>query len=286
MATGFETWLTGYAAGKISDTLLKLLREDTLFQKLHKAIDEWKKELPQEASISSSYALFPNNPPARKDEDSKARKALQDRFKAKQIPTEEEWFGALIEQWRYVKKTLKDDAQALFQLEEEKAEPYLKDLAERLKRACNTDDAMRNQTMMDHLELIIRLITKFVEEDHKPKPENLKIDDLHEDHKALLKHLFDHQGDCMIGSAKGEYDCLWVPGYIMDMQWGWERTPAEVRASGKDAGDRNERLRWIYVVEEMVEMGLLKPVENKNRHYTMTLHGLRLAKALPDQKSA
>ncbi len=103
------------------------------------------------------------------------------------------------------------------------------------------------------------------------KRESLTEEPLSDYEMKLLIRLHEFQSPCKIASAKGEYECLWVPGFAMDMQWGWERTPEEAELSGKPIGDRKNRLHWIFTVKQLVAKGLLK--ETENNHYELTDKG-------------
>lgn len=107
------------------------------------------------------------------------------------------------------------------------------------------------------------------------KNETPKDNSLSEYESKLLLRLFNYQSPCKIASAKGEFECLWVPGDICDMQWGWERTQAEVELSRKSRGDRDSRLHWILVVKQLVEKGYL--IETESKLFELTEAGLKAA---------
>lgn len=117
----------------------------------------------------------------------------------------------------------------------------------------------------------------------RPRPLAKKVSDvaLSDDERKLVERIFEFDGRCKIEAPRGEFECLWVPGVFGDMQWGWERTAVEAAASGKDRGDRNSRLRWIHVVEDLVENGVLIQLANKQnlkrRIYELTPLGQRIA---------
>jgi TIR domain len=107
---------------------------------------------------------------------------------------------------------------------------------------------------------------------------------LSEDEEALVLRLFRFSGRCMIGAAHGEYECLWVPGDVMDMQWGWERTLQEAQESGKAVGDRVERMRWIFVTRDLAARNLLaelpKQEGQRSTLYELTQEGWRAGYAI------
>ena len=104
------------------------------------------------------------------------------------------------------------------------------------------------------------------------------------DEADVISELFKYKGLCKIGAAQGEHECLWMPGFLCDMQWGWERLPEYAKESGKTIGSREERLRWIFVVRDLVNRGLLQELpKDKPRHstyYELTEQGWRTGLAL------
>ena len=110
---------------------------------------------------------------------------------------------------------------------------------------------------------------------------------LERDHEDLLLALYKYEGKCAIAAPVGEYECLWVPSFLIPMQWGWERTPAEAEISGKPRGNRTERLRWLFVVEDLVERGFLEETSapqveetRARRVFELTKDGQRFAYTL------
>lgn len=81
--------------------------------------------------------------------------------------------------------------------------------------------------------------------------------------KILLLRLYDHQGTCVIGKPKGgQQEYLWVPGHGMDMQWG--------------AASNDDRLSWIYTVQELLKSGLLEETK-REKEYQLTDLGENVA---------
>jgi hypothetical protein len=109
-----------------------------------------------------------------------------------------------------------------------------------------------------------------------PSDEDVALD---EDHEKLLLRLYEYEGKCAISAPTGEYECLWVPGFITSMQWGWERTPQEAAISGKPRGNRTERMHWLFVVKDLVERGFLQETSTP-QVFELTTDGQRLAYTL------
>lgn len=90
-------------------------------------------------------------------------------------------------------------------------------------------------------------------------------DALSDDERSLVLELYKYGPRCKIAAARGEFECLWVPGALgIAMQWGWERHPEEQAASGKVAGSRDERLKWIFVAKDLLARGYLVELGKKN----------------------
>jgi hypothetical protein len=110
----------------------------------------------------------------------------------------------------------------------------------------------------------------------QPSDEDVALD---EDHEKLLVRLYEYEGKCAISAPTGEYECLWVPGFVTSMQWGWERTPQEAAISGKPRGNRTERMHWLFVVKDLVERGFLQETSTP-QVFELTTDGQRLAYTL------
>jgi nucleoside phosphorylase len=85
---------------------------------------------------------------------------------------------------------------------------------------------------------------------------------LTEPERMLLLRLYDFQGTCLIRKAKGEQESLWVPGDLMDMQWG--------------ASSEDDRLGWIQTVGTLRQRGLLAQTKVENE-YELTALGENIA---------
>lgn len=265
MISGLEGWLFGYVGTKLADRVLELLRGDKLTVDLHRAAHKWAAELPAVAGLASTNALFPSHIP---DNELKERPYLADlrrELKNSKIPTEGCWSNALFEQWQYVRANIADP-QNFFLLSEEAALSHLKPLAAKLSMVCSQHEALFRATT-------VTLLRKILEQGDNNQKDILSV--LTKDQQSLLRRLYQHKGLCRIAAAKGEYECLWVPGAICNMQWGWERTPVECELSGKSSGSRQERLHWIFVVKDLVDAGIFEV--QADGYYEFTEKGWRIA---------
>lgn len=129
-------------------------------------------------------------------------------------------------------------------------------------------------------EVVDRIETLLLEKTPAPISNDKPKEELTQDEIMLLIRLYDYQSPCKIAAAKGEFESLWVPGDICDMQWGWERTPSEVELSGKPRGNRSRRLDWIFTVKQLVERKYLKPMNEPKNWFELTEEGNMLAHKL------
>ncbi len=275
MPAGIEEWVFGYVGEKLADKILYMFRGDKFSSDLHSAVDQWSKKLPSGARLASTEALFPSHLSDSELEDRQSLIRLRSTIRGSVAPTGADWEAALIEQWQYVRKHVQEP-QAFFTLSESEATTHLGDLAKQLAVVCAQHEPLFRSTAM----ILLREILSEIKEG-RPKDTTGPNDRLlTEDHKKLLQRLYKFDGCCGIWAAKGEYECLWVPGLICHMQWGWERTAGEAQLSGKVVGDRTKRLHWIYVVESLVEGGLLQSVAGEKGLFELTKQGWRVAHEL------
>ena len=270
---GFEVWLLGYAGTKALDRLLIMVRGDPFIRSLHKEIEIWANELPDGAILGSTNALFPSHIPDELLDKRPQLLRLRASFQKSLIPSEEQWRVALFEQWNAVRET-GPGLQEFFNLEEDVAAAHISALAKRLDTVCVKQEDLFKVSIMSLVRDIQEQLTKF------PKETEATLDNLEDDHIKLIARISQYEGLCAIRRAPGEYECLWVPGQAMDMQWGWERTPAEVELSGKPRGSRIERMHWIGVVTTLVGFGVLEQTPDDNTAYKLTQLGWKFARQI------
>lgn len=274
MATGLEGWLFGYAGTKLADRILEKLRGDKLTSDLHEAVDKWASELPATAELGYSHALFPSHI---SDDDLGNRPGLahlRALIRVPTIPRSEDWKIALLEQWRHVRQSV-PEPQSFFRITENEALKYLDSLSRRLSTVCAQHESLFRATTID---LLREILAKF---DDADADLGVAVErTLSSDQKKLIRRLSQYEGLCKIAPAKGEYECLWVPGPFMDMQWGWERAPGEAELSGRPRGSRGNRLHWIYVVKDLVAAGILQEQGDEKGIFALTEQGWRVAHSL------
>jgi hypothetical protein len=131
------SWAVGYVATKSANSLLERIFDVGAYGEIQAAATKWASDLP-ESIRTPSQALFDIESDIESTE-----KSSQSRNKLKQailelhkIPTEGEWFEALVESWEFKKSRLGMDANAFFQLDRSVAEEHLRKLAQAIFAAC------------------------------------------------------------------------------------------------------------------------------------------------------
>lgn len=272
-------WLLGYAGEKVADRFLEAIRGDKFFAALWSAVKTWAKALPPGAELASAAALFVAPDSNSGLESRPALAHLRELMQQASAPTRDDWEGALLEQWKYVKTTVKDP-QNFFSIPEPEALGHIRRLASQLAVVCEQQEKLSRPTAIKLLREILSEVQKTQSGAHRANAARLTLT---EDQAKLLRRLHRYDGRCGVWAAKGEYESLWVPGDMFNMQWGYERTAEEARLSGKAAGDRNNRLKWIDVVDDLVKAGLLTALPDGL--FELTKEGWQVANTLPkDQK--
>jgi cellulose synthase operon protein C len=128
-------WIVGYAGSTALDKILKTIWGPNLDKALLQQVTEWMEQLPSEQSVSTPEALFPAQKP---DEDLQDRPSLLEIRRllgSSNLPSEDLWHRALVEQWHSVRK-LSGELQAFFQCDPNVASEQLSSLAKRLHVTC------------------------------------------------------------------------------------------------------------------------------------------------------
>jgi tetratricopeptide (TPR) repeat protein len=141
------SWAIGYTLTK---GLNRFLAHKTLASNLQKAFKQWAKNLPSEAHI------YPDSDFATIEQDADPLRqpllcALRNTLLDNHIPTESQWFDALLEQWRSVPKDNLEEKQRFFGLPEETAQNHLTLLAKALADECAKYDQLFKTGAIDLL---------------------------------------------------------------------------------------------------------------------------------------
>lgn len=159
------SWAISFALntmGKITLERFKGLNSD-----LVKAVEKWKSGLPDELHFTSE-ALFS---PLESEEDIEQfphRYSLIESFKKLHIPSQQIWFNALFEQWKFVKERI-NDAQPFFLQPHHQAEEQLKLLSVQLESVCKKNQELFQGTVLEDLSSIKDLIKNSHHEKHSKR---------------------------------------------------------------------------------------------------------------------
>jgi fido (protein-threonine AMPylation protein) len=127
------SWAVGFAATKTANTLVEKIFDVGAYGDIQKAAMEWAAELPEDIR-TPSQALFDVEAI---EQSSQSRSKLKEIIlELHKVPTEEEWFDALIESWEFKRKQLGTDANSFFQLRRPAAEQHLRRLSQAIFTAC------------------------------------------------------------------------------------------------------------------------------------------------------
>ncbi|SQH77965.1 protein of unknown function [Shewanella benthica] len=143
----FESWLFGYAANQIADQIRNVFGGNKLLKELRKTIEEWANELPYDASLACSEALFPQ--PLQLDDTSSipALSVLRNKLQRTTIPERQDWHNALMEQWERVRGNI-DSPQPFFTISEDEASQLISLLSEQLVTTCSSQQEYFNNTAL------------------------------------------------------------------------------------------------------------------------------------------
>jgi fido (protein-threonine AMPylation protein) len=129
------TWALGYVASQGASMLLKRIFDMGAYDEIQAAAVKWSSNLPEEIRTPSEALLEID--PAEFEEASVSRNKLKRTIlELHNVPTEEEWFDALIEAWEFKRNELGPDANTFFQLEKSVAEEHIRKLAAAIFAAC------------------------------------------------------------------------------------------------------------------------------------------------------
>ena len=130
------TWAIGYTASKSATALISKIFDDGAYSKIREAAREWSQELPGEirTPVESLFDIVTIEPD--KGIGSHSQKLKSAILELNTVPTEEEWFDALMESWEFKREQLGRDGNAFFRLPRSEAAAHLHGLAEAIFAAC------------------------------------------------------------------------------------------------------------------------------------------------------
>jgi transcription elongation GreA/GreB family factor len=137
--------ILGWLVKRSADTALQAALKQTLARRLQASADAWRKSLPRELK---GHELWPEALLNLADSDinpNSARTALRAAL-AERVPTEQEWFDALMERWRELHA--QDGGAEFFAQDEECAGSHLRGLARGMQRCCAQEPALVLPTLI------------------------------------------------------------------------------------------------------------------------------------------
>ena len=130
------SWAVGYVATKGANALLERIFDVGAYGEIQAAATKWSSDLP-ESIRTPSQALFDIESDIKSEQSSLSRNKLKQAIlELHKVPTEREWFDALVESWEFKRSRLGPDANAFFQLDRSVAEEHLRKLAQAIFAAC------------------------------------------------------------------------------------------------------------------------------------------------------
>lgn len=140
---GWGTFVLEWAAHRSADTLLEPLtnafRQDPLVKNMTAAVQRWMESLPADAQIASCEPIFPSRLADSELGDRPRLFTIRQMLHRKEIPSEDVWAAALMEQWEFVTLTV-GSRYGIFAMPRDAAHRYLKDLARELALTCASDE--------------------------------------------------------------------------------------------------------------------------------------------------
>lgn len=129
-------WGAGYGATKGVSALLEKIFDVGAYQEIQAAGEKWSSELPDPIRTPAD-ALFSINLANKPNQDSGSQAKLKEAMiELHNVPTENQWYDALIESWEFKRADLGAEANAFFQLDRPIAEEHLRKLAHAVFDAC------------------------------------------------------------------------------------------------------------------------------------------------------
>src|SRR5688572_4755381 len=141
------TWGAGFLLTTAAKKGLEVAFSKKLRSKLEDAIADWAKEVSKTSYILPTV-LFSNI----SSETSKVRQRpyqnqLQNKLLDLTIPSEQDWYNSLFEQWNLIRDLYKENAQDFFKIDESVAKTHLHALSKSLYNTCIQDE----KTTLPHI---------------------------------------------------------------------------------------------------------------------------------------
>jgi|GEM_PF-1850872 hypothetical protein len=152
MAFDLITWAIGFSLSKIASNAIDRSNNQSFSNELNKIVEDWANYLPTDIYVNPN-SIFPVQNIFVENENY-SLSVLKEKIISKILPTQSDWFTAILEQWRMIKLKLGDDSQSFYNLSESEASIHIDNLSQQLyqKSKLNTD-LFKNKVLND-LEII------------------------------------------------------------------------------------------------------------------------------------
>jgi hypothetical protein len=152
MAFDLITWAIGFSLSKIASNAIDRSNNQSFSNELNKIVEDWANYLPTDIYVNPN-SIFPEQNIFVENENY-SLSVLKEKIISKILPTQSDWFTAILEQWRMIKLKLGDDSQSFYNLSESEASIHIDNLSQQLyqKSKLNTD-LFKNKVLND-LEII------------------------------------------------------------------------------------------------------------------------------------
>ena len=131
-------WAVDRTADTLLDTLGKPFRRDPMVEDLTAAVQTWVNSLPPHVQTASPEPIFPSRLSDSDLEERPRLLTIRATLRRKEIPSQEMWTDALLEQWDFINRTV-DAPYGIFALSRPAAREHLESLARELAFVCATD---------------------------------------------------------------------------------------------------------------------------------------------------
>lgn len=140
--TSILHWLFRTAFSAAAKQVWQKLRPNDLDSQLARAVDTWASALPPSLNVHPD-AMFPSHVSDSEGACSAIElRILRGKILERELPTVDDWFFALCEQWSIRKDSLGMEAQPFFVADLDQVEQHLRDLAQSLHKVSTQDEAI------------------------------------------------------------------------------------------------------------------------------------------------
>lgn len=168
MSFDFLAWILGYSFSKLTN---KLFQKNKLSDILNNTIEKWTSELPNDLYLHPE-SIFPME----SNTDNLSLIELRIILLTNKIPTKNQWYKVLVEQWEIIGNKYNEKSQPFFKIGRKRAILLLEDLSNRLYNDCIENEKLFYHKVVDDLEKITKDISDLltIKEDFNEIKKNSK----------------------------------------------------------------------------------------------------------------